>query len=680
VTRVAEFLGQDGPLSRRLHAYEFRPGQLQMATAVETAFDLEQLLLCEAGTGTGKTLAYLVPAIQSGRKVIISTATRALQDQIIREDLPLIERTLGLSPRVAVMKGLSNYVCRRRLAGRLATGELGRSSSASLTVLNNWQTHCVTGDKSELSELSEDDPIWHEVTASSDLRVGASCPHYEDCFITRMRREAESAQLVIVNHHLFFADLALRGPHPGRVLPNYDAIVFDEAHQLESIAVDFFGVRVTSTRLERLGHDVARTLQGLRNVSPDLWRSAASAIERLEKVSKDYFSAMLAVAKGQEGRGAIPLDDLRGEPQQAWIRLDTELESLDNILELTSVRLPELRAQRSGFDSRSASAELELGSRRIAELRLHLSTIAESPAERVLWTEKTERQTTISSSPIDLSETLRTRLFDQIPAIVLTSATLTTSKREAGQLVENSFQYLRSRLGLVELPTPVIELVVPSPFDYRNRSLLYTPKDLPAPADPNFVKSAASRIAELVKVTQGGAFVLTTSLRSMHALYRELEEHLPDYVRLLQGQAPKSDLIARFRREERAVLVATVSFWEGVDVPGRALRLVILEKIPFLVPSDPLVSARAEAIEEAGGNPFMEYFIPAAAIALKQGFGRLIRSREDAGIVALLDDRVHRRGYGQRLLSSLPPARRTDSLATVARFWSELDGTVPKRG
>lgn len=680
MTRVSEYLGRDGPLSRHLCAYEFRPGQLEMAAAVEETLELDQILLCEAGTGTGKTLAYLVPAIQSGHKVIISTATRALQDQIVREDLPLIARTLGLCPRVAVMKGLSNYICRRRLLERLTADTPAQKDHSSLRVIHDFSLRSVSGDKSELSELSEDDPVWRDVTASSELRVGASCPHYEDCFITRMRREAESAQLVIVNHHLFFADLALRGPHPGRVLPNYDAIVFDEAHQLESIAVDFFGVRVTSTRVERLGHDIARTVRALQLAAPDLWRSVASVLGRVEKAAQGYFLAMLAVTEGQEGRGAIPLENLRGEPQQAWIRLDTELESLGDVLELIGTRLPELRAQRGGFEGRSVSAEVDLGSRRVSELRSQLSTIAESPAGRVLWTEKTERQTTISSSPIDLSETLRSRLFDQVPAMVLTSATLTTSKREEGQLVENSFQYLRSRLGLVDLPTPVIEVVVPSPFDYRNRSLLYTPKDLPAPAEPSFVKSAASRIAELVKVTEGGAFVLATSLRAMHALYRELEEHLPGYLRLLQGQAPKSELISRFRSEERAVLVATASFWEGVDVPGRALRLVVLEKIPFLVPSDPLVSARAQAISEAGGNPFMEYFVPAAAIALKQGFGRLIRSREDAGIVALLDDRVHRRGYGQRLLSSLPPARRTDSLATVARFWSELDSTVPKRG
>lgn len=644
-----------------------------MAAAVEHALRYDEILLCEAGTGTGKTLAYLVPAIQSGKKVIISTATRALQEQIVLEDIPLVEKILGQRVSVAVMKGLSNYVCRRRLfEHELRTNGVGKQKR-TLDTISRFAQDTTSGDIAELSSVAETDPIWHEVTSSADTRRGSPCSFYERCFVTRMRREAEEARIVIVNHHLFFADLAMRGPHPGRVLPNYEAVIFDEAHQLEDIATDFFGTRVTSARLERLAQELERAIAIVSTYDPALGAGSAAALTQdLRTCSQVYFDAYVQVAQGHDGRREVALEATKGEPYDAWLRLDTALEVAAELAKNQSARLPELRNSGNYRELTAVGEQLEILARRLQEQRDALSLIAEDSNKRVLWVERAERSTSVTSAPFDLSHLLRSRIFESLPSVVLTSATLTTAPSSLAQESSGSFQFLRERLGLFELPCPVEELVVPSPFDYPSRSLLYTPKDLPAPNDPRFMQVAASRIEELILLTNGGAFVLTTSLRSMQKLHEILKVSLPHLPVWIQGEAPKTELLQRFRSHTNAVLVATSSFWEGVDVPGRALRLVVLEKIPFFVPTDPLVRARSAALEAEGKNPFMEYLVPAAAITLKQGFGRLIRSRSDAGIVALLDGRLHRRGYGQRLLRSLPPAKRTCDLETVRSFWTKL--------
>jgi ATP-dependent DNA helicase DinG len=335
--------------------------------------------------------------------------------------------------------------------------------------------------------------------------------------------------------------------------------------------------------------------------------------------------------------------------------------------------MPQLRSGSGNRDLASIQESLDVTARRLDEQRLALSTIAEDKNKRVLWVEHTERTTSVTSAPVDLSSLLRSRIFESVPSVVLTSATLTTATSSLVTEANSSFRYLRDRLGMTELGRPLVELCVESPFDYPKQSILYTPKDLPSPADARFTVAAAARIGELIELTAGGAFVLTTSLRSMQRLYEELKVRHPDLPVMIQGEAPKGELLKRFRQRDDSVLVATASFWEGVDVPGRNLRLVVLEKIPFYVPTDPLVRARSLVLEAEGKNPFMDYIVPAAAITLKQGFGRLIRNRSDAGIVALLDERLHRRGYGQRLLKSLPPAKRTDSLETVRRFWAGID-------
>jgi ATP-dependent DNA helicase DinG len=673
VTSVRELLGPGGPLARSLAGYELRTGQLEMATAVERALADDEVLLCEAGTGTGKTLAYLVPAIISGKKVIVSTATRALQEQIVQTDLPLIERMLGKQISVAVMKGLSNYVCRRRLSDRLSYSTTTRQGKKSLRLVADWVGGTTSGDIAELVDLAENDPIWHEVTASADTRRGSPCSYYDRCFVTRMRRQAEEARLVIVNHHLFFADLAMRGPHPGRVIPDYEAVIFDEAHQLEDIATDFFGTKISSAKIEHLAADLEQSIATLSTHDVSLGPGTArNLVSELRHAAKDYFDSCRKVAATSDGRSEIDPLDLRGEPYQAWLRLDTALDVLGVVVTTALGRMPQLRAGSSSRDLGAVHESFEVAARRIDEQRMILSTIAEDTNKRVIWTEHTERTTSVTSAPVDLSNLLRARIFEALPCVVMTSATLTTATSGLAAKDAPSFDYLRQRLGISELGRQVVELSVESPFDYETHAMLYTPKDLPAPADPSFVLAAAARISDLIELTMGGAFVLTTSLRSMQRLHVELKQRHPELLVMIQGQAPKGELLQRFREREDSVLVATASFWEGVDVPGRALRLVVLEKIPFFVPTDPLVRARSLALEAEGKNPFLEYVVPAAAITLKQGFGRLIRNASDAGIVALLDERLHRRGYGQRLLRSLPPAKRTDSLEVVRRFWRQI--------
>lgn len=688
---VADLLGPGGPLARGLEGYEQRSGQLEMAGAIERALFEERILLSEAGTGTGKTLAYLVPAILSGKKVIVSTATRALQEQIFFKDLPLVRGVLGLEVEATLMKGLGNYLCRRRWEELVRSEEGLRPGLArGIETVRAWIDETETGDLGELASLREDDPIRLGAASSSETRLGPICQHFDACFVTRMRREADAAQIVVVNHHLFFADLALRGAHPGRVLPDYDAVIFDEAHQLEDVATEFFGIRVSESRLGRALDDAQRALRHAGALDALLTGRPNVAVDAARSAAKSLFAELAREVGPGEPRTTLERDVWCGRAERAWIDLDSALERVEQSARAARDAGAAERAkgqQRGAF----AGDALDATERRMSQLREQLGAIVDGGAGRVTWLELGSRGAALSSSPVDLSWLLRQRVFEAIPAVVLTSATLATRaaatpaptravELDADQPSESSppprsaFGYVRSRLGLAGDGLNVDELVVDSPFDFAKQALLYTPRDLPAPSSADFTARAAARVSELVGIVGGGCFVLTTSLRSMRAFHGELVRLLPKHRLLLQGSAPKATLLGTFRAAGDAVLVATQSFWEGVDVPGRALRLVVLEKVPFAVPTDPVVRARSAVLEAEGKNPFMELHVPAAAIALKQGFGRLIRTARDSGVVALLDDRVHRRGYGKRLLEALPPATRTDELAAVARFWSEQHG------
>ena len=653
-------LGPGGPLARAFTGYEERAGQLDMADAVERALAEGSALLCEAGTGTGKTLAYLVPAILSGRKVVVSTATRALQEQIFVKDLPLIAQHLGVEPRAALGKGLGNYLCLRRYdelrrsAHALAEPAVGRS----LPVLEAWARHTETGDVAELVSLSEGDPIWREVSSSSETRIGAGCAHYDACFVTRMKRDLDEARLIIVNHHLFFADLAVklaareRGFAGAGALPPYDAVVFDEAHELESVATDFFGVRVSVARVHALLRDADRAFVASGLADAMRAKGEGTALTAIVREAADGLFDRLARLGGDaaESRKSLPREAWSGDLVDAYHRLDTALEALAGY------------AEAKGQDE-----SVKLVAQRATVLRNDAARIADPKKNQVTWVEVRARSVSVGASPIDLGDLFRDRVVERVGAVVLTSATLTTPSSAAAG---GPFGFLRARLGLGEtVAVPVEELSVPSPFDFATAALLYTPRDLPEASDAAFVPRAAQRVAELVAITGGGAFVLCTSNRAMRAIAAAITGKTPRPP-LVQGDAPKLMLLRRFRADGHAVLVATMSFWEGVDVPGDALRLVIIDKLPFAVPTDPVVAARCRALEEAGQNPFLAYSVPEAAITLKQGFGRLLRSRADRGIVAILDRRVRTRGYGAAMLSSLPPARRTDRLEEVEAFWA----------
>lgn len=662
-------LGPGGPLARVFPGYEEREGQLAMADAVERALAEDRTLLCEAGTGTGKTLAYLVPAILSGRKVVVSTATKALEEQIFTKDLPLIAEHLGLEPNAALGKGLGNYLCRRRY------NELRQSVAAiadpaarrSLPLLEAWAEDTETGDVAELVTLPEGDPLWREVSSSSETRIGSSCAYYDACFVTRMRRDLEQARIVVVNHHLFFADLAVklaaerRGFAAAGALPPYDAVIFDEAHELEDIATDFFGVRISGARVTAMLRDADRAFVANGLADRLLGRGEGTALSAVVREASERLFAELARIAGDRGeRVTLAPDVWSGELLHAYHQLDSTLEAL------------------TGYAEANSKAEaVSLVAQRAAKLRDDVARVVDpatskpdagalSAKNQVTWVEVRPRSIVFGASPIDLGGLFRDRVFERVGAVVLTSATLTSG---------DGFGFLRSRMGLNGAVTvPVDEISVASPFDYARAAILYTPRDLPDASDASFTARAADRIAELVALTGGGAFILCTSVRSMRALAAALRGRTPR-TPLLQGDAPKLTLLRRFRAERDAVLVATMSFWEGVDVPGDALRLVVIDKIPFAVPTDPIVRARCSALEDAGENPFSAYSVPQAAITLKQGFGRLIRSRTDRGIVAILDRRIRTRGYGSVLRRGLPPAPCTESFDDVAAFWAATRGS-----
>jgi ATP-dependent DNA helicase DinG len=623
---AGHLLGPTGPLARGVSGYEHRPGQIRMARAVQEVLEHDGMLLIEAGTGTGKTWAYLIPAALSGRRVLVSTGTRALQDQIMEKDLPALKRHLGIDIDAACVKGLGNYLCLRRF------GELQRSADAqqprfarALPVLRNWVQTTETGDRADLAAIAEEDPIWARVVSGSDTRIGARCEHYDDCFVTRVRRRAESAQLIVVNHHLFFADLALRDTGFASVLPDYDAVIFDEAHQLEDTATLFFGSRLSTAMIERLVRDARIALRGEKGGK----RHETVLLDAVLQRASNFFAALPANANG--GRAPLPADAVPEE----------ELFALDNALaELGS-------ACRNAKPLQESVLQI---ARRAEQLRDALGSL-EAPGQ-VSWSLGGSRSPSVGSSPIDVGPLLRERLHERVPCIVLTSATLTTG---------GDFKFVKRRLGI---DAEVSEEVVESPFRYEEQAALYAPTHLPDPRSADFPEQAAKEILELIRMSKGGAFVLCTSLRMMRILARRVGDEL-DYEWFVQGDAPKQTLLDRFRDQGNAVLFATASFWEGVDVPGSALRLVIIDKLPFEVPSDPVVAARCERLDEAGESSFMRYLVPAAALSLKQGFGRLIRTTQDRGVVAILDSRIRTKGYGKVFMRSLPPARVSDTLDEV---------------
>jgi len=642
------FFAPGGILANSPLPYEYRPGQLEMARSVERALEESRHLIVEAGTGTGKTLAYLLPALRTGRRVIISTGTKALQDQLYFRDIPFLESLLG-PLRVCYMKGRANYLCRHKLVTLNAHPILsGLEEIDQFHQIAEWEKTTETGDRAEIAGLPESSPLWSRLDARSEACLGSTCPDYQRCFVTEMRRKAQESDIVIVNHHLFFADLAVRqqagGAPDAGVLPEAGAVIFDEAHELEEVASSYFGISVSNLRFEDLSRDIEAMLKKGDGYANAINTAILVSSQQLRDRARMFFSQLPA------GDGRQPFDnreeflETRGDiylsVKNTLIRLESELDQLRGVDEAPGLR------------------------KRVTNLRVELEFLLESTSgNMVYWLErrvsgglhKQSRTTFLQATPIDVSGLLDDQLFQRFPSVVLTSATLT---------VQGSFEHIRRRLGLADAR----ELVVPSHFRYQDQALLYLPPEMPDPRAPNYPEAAARCIQRVLEITRGRAFCLFTSYSQMRDLYERLASVL-DYPILLHGTAPRNTLLQHFRDTPNAVLFGTASFWQGVDVQGEALSCVIIDRLPFAVPNDPVVAARMKFIEEAGGNPFFDYQVPSAVISLKQGFGRLIRSLEDRGVLVLLDPRIRQKRYGQTFLESLPPYRVTGTITDVQAFF-----------
>ncbi|MBN2575112.1 MAG: ATP-dependent DNA helicase [Deltaproteobacteria bacterium] len=655
---AADILRPRGALAEVLPGFEPRPGQVAMARRVARAIELDERLLVEAGTGTGKTIAYLVPAILSGRRVVVSTGTRTLQDQIASLDLPRLQRVLAQPFSYAVMKGIGNYVCRRRLAEHHRQLALATTAAPETARVLAWAERSRTGDRAELDGVPEDAAIWRDIAASPETRLGKRCPFVADCFVTAMRKRAQEAQVVVVNHHLFFADLALRTRFPeAQVLPGYDAVIFDEAHQLEDIATEIFGVHVTTLRLFALARDVERAPAG--RLGADQVDSMARRLEASTHLLGQALRARLPrkANEGDDVRAPMPDDLWQGEVLARYHELDTVLEEA----EVTLARF----AEDDGSDVLGASAPapgkaavLEGLASRAAILRADLGEIADSASrDSVRWVALSSRNVSLRASPVDVAPILAESFSRHAGPLIFTSATLSTV---------GSFSYVRERLGLADTAA---EAVFASPFRFDLQALLYIAEDLPDPTHESFAAAAAERALALCRLSHGRALLLFTSFRNLRVA-EEVFRARDEFPLLVQGQRPRQALLDELRTRVGSVLLATQSFWEGVDVPGEALSLVVMDRLPFSVPDDPLTAARIERIRENGGDAFGSYQIPRAALALKQGFGRLIRSRRDRGVVAILDGRIARKSYGAALLGSLPEdCPRTHALDEVRAFF-----------
>ncbi|MGA8938924.1 MAG: helicase C-terminal domain-containing protein [Acidobacteriaceae bacterium] len=677
-----DFFHPGGILANSSLAFEHRSGQYLMAKEIEQAFADRRHLIVEAGTGTGKTLAYLLPALRRARehkqRIIISTGTKNLQEQLYFKDIPFLESLLG-PLRVCYMKGRANYICKQKLYALRDNPLLtGLDEISHFHSILQWERTTETGDRAEVNDLPENSALWHKLDARSEVCLGQTCPNWEQCHITSMRRKALESDIVIVNHHLFFADLSIKqqaaGAPDAGILPEAAAVIFDEAHELEDTASQYFGVALSNARFEELARDTESLLRA-KAVSTSAIESATQSIRERSKL----FFASLPVGPSDLGRlefiDRADFLEARGDAYLGAInalqRLEGELERLREVDEAAGLRkratdirnhlkflLESTDPNTVFWIERRATSGLRNAARATTELS---SRPERSGVERpAAWSNNLAFSTHLLATPIDVSTLLADTLFTHYPSVILTSATLAVAAQDGTP----SFDHLRKRLGV---PFPK-ELVVPSHFDYARQALLYLPPGMPPPRDPNFLPQATERIRRVLEITRGRAFCLFTSHAQMRELHDRLLAELP-YPLLMQGSAPRHILLQQFRETPNAVLFGTSSFWQGIDVQGEQLSCVIIDKLPFAVPSDPIMKARTDAITAAGGNAFNDLQVPQAVIALKQGFGRLIRSLNDRGVLMLLDPRIRTTRYGATFLDSLPPYRRTDDITEVERFF-----------
>jgi ATP-dependent DNA helicase DinG len=647
-------IGPGGTLETALPGFEVRDSQRAMAGAVADVIADGGVLLAEAGTGTGKTLAYLVPAILSGQRVLVSTGTKNLQEQLIDKDVPLLRQALGVPFRATCMKGRGNYLCLHRFEQvRIDDRPRDDHTRVALTLIDHWATRTDTGDRAELEELPDDLPIWPSIAATTENCLGSECPRYDDCFVTRMRQRAAESDVVVVNHHLLCADAQVRRHSFGEVIPECHVAIIDEAHQLEDVATQYFGVVVSNFRIDQLVAD-AGAVTLAPGMTPEVDRQRyVLALERVSVTSRAFMLELAAKRPGVHQKSEAPTG-LFDE------RLRVTSETLADAVGESGLALLEALGQLDEAVAllRDVPEDVRAVGRRASETRDDLRFLLRAETDTfVYFLELRGRGIYLRAAPIDVSHIIRDVLLDRMAAVVLTSATLS---------VGGSFGYIRARLGVSQ----ATEVQVPSEFDYRTQALLYLPRRMPDPRSREYQSAVAAEAEALLRASEGRAFLLFTSYSALRETHARLAERLP-YPMLVQGSAPRGVLVDQFRRTPNAVLFGTASFWQGVDVVGDALSCVIIDKLPFASPADPVTAARIESLNQRGLDAFSAYQVPLAILALLQGVGRLIRHKTDRGVLSILDPRLQSMGYGRRFLASLPPAPITRRVEDVERFFRD---------
>jgi len=635
---AADILGEHGPFAKRIENYTVRESQVSMAAAIEDTIAEKQTLLAESGTGTGKTFAYLVPALLSSKKTLVSTGTKHLQEQLFHRDIPLVLENLGLNAKVSLLKGRSNYLCLHRMAlTRGSSRQLDKVQLAELEAVSSWEPTTKSGDIGDLSEVPEDSRLWPSVTSTVDNCIGQNCSYFEDCYVNKARKAAMSSEVVVVNHHLFFADKSLKEDGFGSLLPDVDTVIFDEAHQIPDIASNFLGNSFSSWQVMELANDTRTAELKEKSLIPKLILLA----DELDKLTADY-RLSLGLNERRVGWGEL-IDEIPNLPKKL-LSLAEKLSEFSDVLEQASV----------------AGEALTRCYERALELSQDCHKLADDSSleDVVRWVEVARRTFRIHETPLNIGNALNAYFGNKEQARVFTSATLS---------IDGDFGHYQQLVGL-EVDTPYNTW--DSPFDYFNQAVLYVPEGMPLPKEDSFVDALFDEVLPILQASQGAAFVLFTSFRIM----QQFEEKLADYqfTILTQGETSKREMLKEFADKPNSVLLGTMSFWEGVDVPGDALRCVIIDKLPFESPFDPVIKARLAAMQDAGENPFMNYQVPRAVITLRQGAGRLIRSSQDKGVLMICDGRLRTTHYGRVFLNSLPKMRRSNNREKVTAFLSRL--------
>lgn len=640
-SRASDYLSENGPFWKSIDGYQVRDEQQALCTAIESMLATDSVLTAEAGTGIGKTFAYLIPAILSGKKIIVSTGTRHLQDQLFHGDIPRVVKALDVTMKAALLKGRSNYLCLHRLNLAPHLGFMNRESQSYLAEINHWAKSTETGDISELASVPEDALVWVQVTSTADNCLGGECDLWSKCHVVQARKKAQDADVLVINHHLLLADMTLKEDGFAELLPGADAFIIDEAHQLHDVASRYFGNTISSRQILMLSKD---TIAEQVNDAPDM-KEIRDYAEDLEKASGDF-----RIALGDSNQRSA-WNNICHKPsvKKTLDDLIAAILKLSEVLEVAAAR------------SRGLEQCYERCMKSLALIRRFLvkQTSAESDDDEnaILWYETFTRSFMLHSTPVDLAELFRSHTDDFSSAWLFTSATLQVNK---------NFTHFSNRIGLQNHETGVWD----SPFDYQKQSLLYLPDNMPEPSDRRYISTLLEKVKPVIEASGGRAFLLFTSYRAMHEAAEKLEGEF-DYPLFVQGELPKHQLLDEFRKAGNGLLLGTSSFWEGVDVRGGALSCVIIDKLPFASPGDPVMQARIDSIKKSGGQPFMEYQIPQAAIALKQGVGRLIRDVKDHGVVVIGDPRLTSKAYGRVFLNSLPPMRQTSDIDDIKNFYAE---------